>query len=179
MRNRTNTITSSFSEFSKRSSLLIHFSGIIARTNGAPSLCTIAKMKALEITAPTITTRAPIHGPYIMPAAICTISPGMNATTICRNWKASKMNTPPTPALRTSSTTRCKPSGSDSSAIHGAISTHTPAISTKNNPKPTNLKISALVRRAREGRSETGTSYFSLKASFFASYFSRCSSRFS
>ena len=48
-----------------------------------------------------------------MPAAICVASPGMNATTICRNCSASKMRKPMGPALRTLSMTWSMPPGSN------------------------------------------------------------------
>ena len=68
-------------------------------TNGAPNLCTMAKMNALEMTQPSRTIKAPTHGPYSMPAAICTTSPGMKATTICRNCTPNRIRKPTGPAF--------------------------------------------------------------------------------
>ena len=80
-----NTTMFSFPVFSKARNFSRYFVGTMLCTNGAPSLCTSAKMNALETTQPIRMMSAPNHGPYSMPAAICTTSPGMNATTICRN----------------------------------------------------------------------------------------------
>ncbi len=71
-----NTTMFSFPVFSKARNLSRYFVGTMLCTKGAPSLCTSAKMNALETTQPSRMMSAPSHGPYSMPAAICTTSPG-------------------------------------------------------------------------------------------------------
>ena len=85
IKNRMNTMMFSLPVFSNLRNFSRYCTGTMLCTNGAPSLCTSAKMNALEMTHPARMTSAPIQGPYSRPAAICTTSPGMNATTICRN----------------------------------------------------------------------------------------------
>ena len=58
-----NTMTLNFSEVSHSRNFPMYFSGTMACTNGAPSLCTSAKINELEITQPSQMMSAPSQGP--------------------------------------------------------------------------------------------------------------------
>ena len=153
----------SLPDASKRRNFSRYCVGTMLCTNGAPSLCTSAKMNALESTHPTKMTSAPTHGPYSMPAATCTTSPGMNATTICRNCNPKRMRNPTGPAPRTSAMMRSMPPGSNRSWKYGHSKAQMSTMIAKNAMRPANLKMSPFSIACP--RTVTSCSAFSCNAS--------------